>query len=108
MGGAKVYAVFEASFNCCKILLLVGFVIFGLIIDVGGGPQGFIGGRYYHDPGAFTSFKGLASVFVTGAFSLVGQSLLVYRPVKQDIHVLLSVLLQNWFISKSLFFSLVL
>ena len=72
MGGAKVYAVFEASFNCCKILLLVGFVIFGLIIDVGGGPQGFIGGRYYHDPGAFTSFKGLASVFVTGAFSLGG------------------------------------
>ena len=29
MGGAKVYAVFEASFNCCKILLLVGFVILG-------------------------------------------------------------------------------
>ncbi|WLF78653.1 amino acid transporter [Lodderomyces elongisporus] len=71
-GGAKMYSVFESVFNSCKVLMLCGFVIFGLIIDVGGGPQGFIGGRYYHDPGAFTSFKGLASVFVTGAFSLGG------------------------------------
>ena len=72
LGGAKVYAVAEGFFNSCKVLMLCGFVIFGLIIDVGGGPQGFIGGRYYHNPGAFTNFKGLASVFVTGAFSLGG------------------------------------
>ena len=72
LGGAKVYAVAEGFFNSCKVLMLCGFVIFGLIIDVGGGPQGFIGGRYYHKPGAVTSFKGVASVFVTGAFSLGG------------------------------------
>lgn len=72
LGGAKVYAVAESMFNCCKILFLVGFVIFGIIIDVGGGPKGFIGGRYYHDPGPFTSFKGLASVFVTSLFALGG------------------------------------
>ncbi|KAI5957858.1 GNP1 [Candida theae] len=72
LGGAKVYAVAEGICNSCKVLMLCGFVLFGLIIDVGGGPQGFVGGRYYHDPGAFTSFKGFASVFVTGAFSLGG------------------------------------
>ncbi|EMG49240.1 putative glutamine permease [Candida maltosa Xu316] len=76
LGGAKVYAVVESSFNCCKILMLVGFVIFGLIIDVGGGPNGFVGGQYYRNPGAFTTFKGLASVFVTGSFSLGGSELI--------------------------------
>ncbi|KAI5957301.1 GNP1 [Candida jiufengensis] len=72
LGGARLYAYAEGVFNSCKVLMLCGFVLFGLIIDVGGGPQGFIGGRYYHNPGAFTTFKGLASVFVTGAFSLGG------------------------------------
>ncbi|RCK66052.1 General amino acid permease AGP1 [Candida viswanathii] len=72
LGGAKVYAICESVFNCCKIIFLVGFVIFGIIIDVGGGPNGFIGGRYYHHPGPFTSFKGLASVFVTSLFALGG------------------------------------
>ncbi|CAK9437589.1 uncharacterized protein LODBEIA_P19670 [Lodderomyces beijingensis] len=71
-GGSKVYAVSEATFNAIKVFTLCGFIIFGLVIDVGGGPTGFIGGKYYHSPGAFTSFKGLASVFVTGAFSLGG------------------------------------
>ncbi|ODV79617.1 high-affinity glutamine permease [Suhomyces tanzawaensis NRRL Y-17324] len=70
--GAKGYAEAEFFMNSIKVLMLAGFVIFGLIIDLGGGPQGFVGGRYYHDPGAFTSFKGLVSVFVTGAFSLGG------------------------------------
>ncbi|KAI3406947.2 GNP1 [Candida oxycetoniae] len=70
--GSKCYSVCETIFNSCKVLMLCGFIIFGLVIDVGGGPQGFVGGKYYHNPGAFTSFKGLASVFVTGAFSLGG------------------------------------
>ncbi|CAI5756269.1 unnamed protein product [Candida verbasci] len=71
-GGAKVYSVVETAFNSCKVIMLVGFILFGLIVDVGGSPAGFIGGRYYHNPGAWTGFKGFASVFVTGAFSLGG------------------------------------
>ncbi|KAK6461262.1 amino acid permease-domain-containing protein [Scheffersomyces coipomensis] len=70
--GAKGYAEAELVMNSIKVMMLCGFVIFGIVIDVGGGPQGFIGGRYYRDPGAFTDFKGLVSVFVTGAFSLGG------------------------------------
>ncbi|EGW33746.1 uncharacterized protein SPAPADRAFT_48864 [Spathaspora passalidarum NRRL Y-27907] len=70
--GAKGYAYSEMIMNSTKIFMLTGFCIFGLVMVLGGGPEGWVGGRYYHDPGAFTSFKGIAGVFVTGAFSLGG------------------------------------
>lgn len=72
LAGAKGYGHAEFAMNLVKILMLTGFVIFGLVINLGGGPEGFIGGKYYHDPGAFVDFKGIVSVFVTGAFSLGG------------------------------------
>lgn len=51
--------------------------ILGIILDCGGGPQGsYIGGKYWHDPGAFNGgFKGLCSVFVTAAFAFSGTEL---------------------------------
>ncbi|CAK7894973.1 amino-acid permease Gap1p [[Candida] anglica] len=72
LSGSRIYAEAEFIMNSCKILMLTGFVIFGIIIDCGGGPVGFIGGRYWHHPGAYTTFKGLCTVFVTGAFSMGG------------------------------------
>ena len=72
LAGAKGYGHAEFAMNTVKIVMLTGFVIFGLVINLGGGPEGFIGGKYYHDPGAFIDFKGVVSVFVTGAFSLGG------------------------------------
>lgn len=72
--GAKGYGEGEFIFGCTKIAMIVGFIIMGIVVDVGGGPhKQFIGGRYWRDPGYYTSFKGLCTVFVTGAFSL-GQS----------------------------------
>jgi len=72
--GAKGYGEGEFIFGSCKLLLLVGFIFMSIIVTVGGGPEKeYIGGRYWHDPGFYTDFKGLCSVFVTGAFSL-GQS----------------------------------
>lgn len=49
----------------------------GIIINCGGGPQGgYIGGKNWHTPGAFNhGFKGVCSVFVTGAFSFTGTEL---------------------------------
>ena len=43
----------------------------------GGGPSGgYIGGRYWHHPGAFHhGFKGLCSVFVNAAFAFAGTEL---------------------------------
>lgn len=72
--GAKGYGQGEFILGSCKILMIVGFIIMGIVVNVGGGPEKeFIGGRYWHNPGFYTNFKGLCSVFVTGAFSL-GQS----------------------------------
>ncbi|KAI5961900.1 GNP1 [Candida pseudojiufengensis] len=73
LGGAKTYSYAEALFNSCKVLMLCGFIIFGLVIDVGGGPQGFIGGKYYRDPYIPVSgFKNVLKVFISGVFSMGG------------------------------------
>lgn len=56
--------------NCCNSIL-------GIVINCGGGPEGgYIGGKYWHDPGAFNhGFKGLCSVFVNAAFAFAGTEL---------------------------------
>lgn len=68
--GAKGYGEGEFIFGSLKLFLVVGFILMAIVIDLGGGPEGqFIGGRYWRDPGYYTNFKGLCSVFVTGAFA---------------------------------------
>lgn len=81
--GVRGYGEAEFVMNTIKLLMLGGFVIYGLVIDLGGGPQGFIGGKYWRDPGAFTNFKGLCSVFVTGAFSLGGTEFISLSAAEQ-------------------------
>lgn len=72
--GAKGYGEGEFVFGCLKLCMITGFIIMAIVVDVGGGPEKkFIGGKFWHNPGFYTNFKGLCSVFVTGAFSL-GQS----------------------------------
>lgn len=72
--GARGYAEAEFWFSLSKVVAVCGFIIFGVIYDCGGiAGHPYIGGKFYHDPGAFNhGFKGLCSVFVTGAFSLTG------------------------------------
>lgn len=71
--GAKGYGEGEFIFGCIKLCMICGFILMTIIVNCGGGPVSFIGGKYWRDPGFFTDFKGLCNVFVTGAFSL-GQS----------------------------------
>ncbi|GMM56649.1 amino acid transporter [Maudiozyma humilis] len=80
VGGAAGYAEAEFFFNSCKILMMAGFFILGIIIICGGaGNDGYIGGKYWHDPGAFRGdkpidhFKGVVGTLVNAAFSF-GQS----------------------------------
>ncbi|EDK46463.1 General amino acid permease [Lodderomyces elongisporus] len=69
--GSSGYGEAEFFIGSCKVLMIVGFIIMGIVVNVGGGPEGvYIGGRYWHDPGYYTNFKGLCSVFVTGSFAL--------------------------------------
>ena len=75
--GVKAYGEAEFFFSLIKIVAIIGFIILGIIINCGGGKDGdYIGGRYWHNPGAFNNgFKGLCSVFVTAAFAYAGTEL---------------------------------
>jgi amino acid transporter len=77
MFGVKGYGEAEFVFSIIKIVAVLGFIILGVILNCGGGPEGgYIGGRYWRDPGAFNNgFKGLCSVFVTAAFAFAGTEL---------------------------------
>lgn len=75
--GVKGYGEAEFIFSFLKVLAILGFIILGIVLNCGGGPQGgYIGGKYWHTPGAFADgFKGVCAVFVTSAFSFAGTEL---------------------------------
>lgn len=75
--GAKGYGEAEFIFAIIKVTAVVGFILLGIVINIGGTPtEGYIGGKYWEDPGAFhNGFKGLCSVFVTAAFAFAGTEL---------------------------------
>ncbi|CAN6625590.1 general amino-acid permease Gap1p [Trichomonascus vanleenenianus] len=80
--GAKGYGEAEFVLSMVKVVAVVGFIILGIIITCGGGPQGgYIGGKYWHDPGAFAgksgadNFKRLCSVWANSAFAFSGTEL---------------------------------
>jgi yeast amino acid transporter len=75
--GVKGYGEAEFVFSIIKVIAIIGFIILGVILDIGGGPAGtYVGGKLWHNPGAFNNgFKGLCSVFVTAAFAFAGTEL---------------------------------
>lgn len=72
--GSRGYGEAEFIFGLIKVTAMLGFIIFGIVINCGGGPlKGYIGGKYWVDPGSFpNSFKGVAVVMVSMAFALGG------------------------------------
>ncbi|KAK4190047.1 amino acid permease/ SLC12A domain-containing protein [Podospora australis] len=75
--GVKGYGEVECALSMIKIIACLGFMILGIIINCGGvGPQGYLGAKYWREPGAFTGgFDGFCSVFVVAAFSFGGTEL---------------------------------
>ena len=75
--GVKGYGEAEFVFSFLKVIAIVGYIILGIVINCGGGPKGgYIGGKYWSNPGAFAAgFKGVCAVFVTSAFSFAGTEL---------------------------------
>jgi len=98
--GVRGYGEAEFVFAIIKVIAVIGFIILGIILNCGGGPNGeYIGGRFWNTndvplnyygyshggvpdgetvipSGAFNhGFKGLCSVFVTAAFSFAGTEL---------------------------------
>lgn len=75
--GVRGYGEVEFVLSMIKIAACTGFIILGIVINCGGvGDQGYIGAKYWHDPGAFAGgFNGFCSVFVTAAFAFGGTEL---------------------------------
>ncbi|KAI1117928.1 amino-acid permease inda1 [Nemania sp. NC0429] len=75
--GVRGYGEVEFVLSIIKIAACVGFIILGIVINVGGvGDQGYLGAKYWHDPGAFQNgFNGFAGVFVVAAFAFGGTEL---------------------------------
>ncbi|KAF2491946.1 hypothetical protein BU16DRAFT_551721 [Lophium mytilinum] len=77
--GVKGYGEVEFFLSVLKITACTGFIILGIIINCGGVPtdhRGYIGAKYWHDPGAFLNgFHGFCTVFVTASFAYTGTEL---------------------------------
>ncbi|ABN64947.1 general amino acid permease [Scheffersomyces stipitis CBS 6054] len=75
--GVRGYGEAEFVFSIIKVIAVVGFIILGIVLVCGGGPKGgYLGGKYWHNPGAFAhGFKGVCSVFVSAAFAFAGTEL---------------------------------
>ena len=89
--GARGYAEAEFFFNVCKVLMMIGFFILGIIINAGGaGNDGYLGGKYWHDPGAFRGdhaidrFKAVMDTFVTAAFAFGATEFIALTAAEQS------------------------
>ncbi|KAK7207416.1 amino acid permease/ SLC12A domain-containing protein [Myxozyma melibiosi] len=61
--GARWFGEAEFVFAIIKILLIMGLIIAGLVVDLGGGPDhDRIGFRYWKNPGAFAAYPVEGSV----------------------------------------------
>ncbi|OBT63123.1 hypothetical protein VE03_07469 [Pseudogymnoascus sp. 23342-1-I1] len=80
------YGEFEFWFSMVKVVTVVGFLIFGICIDAGAGKEGYLGFKYWNNPGAFASyilpesnpvskFVGFWAVLVQAGFSYQGTEL---------------------------------
>ncbi|KAG0677097.1 aromatic amino acid transmembrane transporter tat2 [Kluyveromyces marxianus] len=84
--GIKGFGEAEFAFSLIKVVTILGFIILSVILICGGGPKHeFIGGRYWHHPGALANgFKGVASVFVTASYSLGGSEMVCLCSAETD------------------------
>ncbi|KZT60255.1 hypothetical protein CALCODRAFT_429636 [Calocera cornea HHB12733] len=56
----RVYGELEFTFAMLKIMLIVGLIIMGLVVDLGGGPDHTrIGFLYWENPGPFVQYLGI-------------------------------------------------
>ncbi|KAI5477899.1 amino acid transmembrane transporter [Pseudohyphozyma bogoriensis] len=83
LGGARAYGEMEFWFAIIKILTIVGLIVLGIVLTAGGGPDHkAIGFRYWHNPGPFVQYMGIAgskgrflgfwAVLVQASYSYLG------------------------------------
>lgn len=80
------YGEMEFWLSIIKVITIIGFIIFGICVDCGASPQGYLGARYWYSPGAFApylvtdndalaKFVGFWSVLIQAGFSYQGTEL---------------------------------
>ncbi|KAL4805780.1 amino acid permease/ SLC12A domain-containing protein [Aspergillus unguis] len=77
--GVRLYGESEVIFSSLKIMLIIGLIIGGIVINAGGGPNHeYLGFTYWREPGAFNEYIASGSagrflafwkVLLTSAFS---------------------------------------
>ncbi|KAK1640207.1 amino acid permease [Colletotrichum phormii] len=84
--GVRGYGEVEFVLSLIKIAACMGFIILGIVINCGGvGDRGYLGAKYWHDPGAFQNgFNGFAGVFVVAAFAFGGTELVGLAAAESD------------------------
>ncbi|KAJ8058042.1 hypothetical protein OCU04_012903 [Sclerotinia nivalis] len=88
--GIKTFGEAEYGFSILKVTAIIGFILLGAVINCTGTPEtGYIGGKYWTNPGAFNhGFKGFCNILVMAAFSFAGTELVAlaaaetYNPSK--------------------------
>jgi len=88
----SVYGEVEFWFASIKVVTVIGFIIFGICINAGAGEKGYIGFKYWNNPGAFSphltdassilannlplaKFVGFWAVLIQAGFSYQGTEL---------------------------------
>lgn len=79
--GVRGFAETEFILSILKVVAVIIFIIIGIVLIAGGGPNsnGYIGTRYWHNPGSLDKpvFKNLCNTFVSAAFSFGGSELVL-------------------------------
>jgi len=75
--GVRGFGEVEFVLSLIKVVALIGFIIYAIVLDCGGvAGTPYIGAKYWYDPGAFQNgFYGFCSVFVTASFAFGGTEL---------------------------------
>ncbi|KAF6795918.1 arginine permease [Colletotrichum sojae] len=80
----RIFGEIEMWFASIKVVTILGFLIFAICINAGVGQQGYLGFKYWVDPGPFNAsivegsvgkFVGFWSVLITAGFSFQGSEL---------------------------------
>lgn len=80
----KHFGEIEMWFSSIKVVTVIGFIIFAICANAGVGEQGYVGFKYWMNPGAFKEylvpggagkFVGFWSVLITAGFSYQGAEL---------------------------------
>ncbi|GAM85506.1 hypothetical protein ANO11243_035130 [Dothideomycetidae sp. 11243] len=80
--GIRGYGEAEFILSGVKILATLGFIVLGIIINIGGGPftsgpyAGYVGDQFWHVAPFKNGFKGFASTFVYSALAFAGSEII--------------------------------